>query len=78
LNVARFGVWLALLTAREREVAELVVSGLSNRDIASQLVLSVRTVESHVLNIMRKLGVSSRERIVGRLSESGTPARAQP
>ncbi|KXC07138.1 helix-turn-helix transcriptional regulator [Microbacterium hominis] len=73
LNVSRFGIWLALLTAREREVAELVVAGMSNREIAARLVLSVRTVESHVLNIMRKLGVGSRERIVGRLSEAATP-----
>lgn len=74
VNVSRFGIWLALLTTREREVAELVASGMSNRDIAAHLVLSVRTVESHVLNIMRKLGVSSRDRIVGRLSEAATPA----
>lgn len=72
LNVSRFGAWLALLTAREREITELVVAGMSNREIAARLVLSVRTVESHVLNITRKLGVGSRERIVGRLSDAAT------
>ncbi|MFL6062191.1 MAG: ATP-binding protein [Marmoricola sp.] len=48
------------LTRREREVAELVADGASNRAIAEQLVLSVRTVETHVENLLRKLGVPAR------------------
>jgi predicted ATPase/DNA-binding CsgD family transcriptional regulator len=48
------------LTRREREIADLVVSGASNKSIAEQLVISVRTVESHVENVMRKLDVSAR------------------
>ena len=48
------------LTAREREVLELIASGSSNSEAADHLVLSVRTVERHLLNAYRKLGVRSR------------------
>jgi predicted ATPase/DNA-binding CsgD family transcriptional regulator len=53
------GRW-ELLTAREREVAGLVARGLTNKDIASRLVLSKRTVDAHVAHILSKLGFSSR------------------
>jgi predicted ATPase/DNA-binding CsgD family transcriptional regulator len=48
------------LTAREQEVAGLVAEGLTNQQIADRLVLSTRTAEAHVENILRKLGFSSR------------------
>jgi pimeloyl-ACP methyl ester carboxylesterase/DNA-binding CsgD family transcriptional regulator len=48
------------LTGRETEVLRLVASGLSNREIASSLVLSEHTVHRHVANILRKLTQSSR------------------
>ena len=49
-----------VLTPREREVLQLVARRYTNREIAEELVLSVRTVERHVENIYAKLGVSSR------------------
>ncbi len=55
------------LTDREREVATLAAQGLSNTRIAEQLVVSVRTVESHLYHAYDKLGVSSREELADRL-----------
>ena len=54
---------LASLTPRETEIAWLVAEGLSNRRIAEQFVLSVRTVEGHVERIRNKLGLTSRVQI---------------
>jgi DNA-binding CsgD family transcriptional regulator/tetratricopeptide (TPR) repeat protein len=54
------------LTVSEARVAELVAEGLSNRQIAERLVLSTRTVESHVSHILVKLGVRSRVDIARR------------
>jgi DNA-binding CsgD family transcriptional regulator/tetratricopeptide (TPR) repeat protein len=52
-----------LLTERERQVAELVAEGLSSKQIAAQLVIATRTVESHVAHILTKLGFTSRAQI---------------
>jgi DNA-binding CsgD family transcriptional regulator len=52
------------LTEREREVAVLIAEGKSNGEIASKLIVSKRTVEKHVANILSKLGVASRAQIV--------------
>ncbi|MFI2228909.1 protein kinase domain-containing protein [Nocardia testacea] len=51
------------LTKREREVAALVARGLSNRQIANELVVSPRTAQGHVENILTKLGFTSRAQI---------------
>jgi DNA-binding NarL/FixJ family response regulator len=51
---------MALLSAREREVLELLAQGHTNEEVASRLYLSPRTVQTHVRNLMRKLGARSR------------------
>jgi DNA-binding NarL/FixJ family response regulator len=48
------------LSSRERQVLGLVAAGLTNRAIAERLVLSERTIDRHVSNILGKLGVPSR------------------
>jgi predicted ATPase/DNA-binding CsgD family transcriptional regulator len=52
-----------LLTRREQEVAALIGQGMSNRDIATRLVISQRTAEAHVEHILVKLGFTSRLQI---------------
>lgn len=58
----------AALTTREREVAALAASGLSNRDIADRLVVSVRTVENHLHRVYHKLGVMQRAELADMLA----------
>ena len=62
------------LSPREREVVELMVNGLTNRQIADKLVLSRRTVGTHVESAMRKLRVSSRTALAVYVVESGLVA----
>ena len=57
------------LSPREREVAALVLAGKRNTEIAQELVLSVKTIESHTRNIYAKLGVSSRVEFVTHLRQ---------
>jgi DNA-binding CsgD family transcriptional regulator len=59
-DATRFNATAVNLTGREREISRLVAGGLSNPQIASRLVLSVRTVESHLHRIMRKTGTANR------------------
>jgi DNA-binding CsgD family transcriptional regulator/tetratricopeptide (TPR) repeat protein len=59
------------LTAREREVATQIAQGRFNREIADALVLSERTIETHVSNIMFKLGFTSRRQIASWAVEKG-------
>jgi DNA-binding NarL/FixJ family response regulator len=59
------------LTRREAEVAALVARGLTNRDIAAQLFLSVRTVEVHVDHVLTKLGFRTRTQLAAWALEEG-------
>jgi RNA polymerase sigma factor (sigma-70 family) len=58
----------AALTEREREVMQHVVAGMSNRDLAELLGLSQRTIESHRLSIMKKMGAESLPDLVRKYS----------
>lgn len=62
------------LSAREQEVAGLVTRGYSNQQIAKELVLSVRTVTTHVSHIFAKLGIASRGGLAIALNRQGSPA----
>ena len=63
------------LTPREREVARFLAQGKSNREIADGLVLSERTVENHISNILTKLGFTSRAQIAVWAVEKGLGER---
>jgi DNA-binding CsgD family transcriptional regulator len=78
------GAGLAGLSSREREVAELVASGKTNREAAATLFLSEKTIGSHLARIYEKLGVHSRAALAGivarepdsrGLAPSGEPTR---
>jgi DNA-binding CsgD family transcriptional regulator len=61
------------LTHREKEVATLVARGLTNRQIAKELVISEHTVENHVAKILKKLGLDSRTQIAAWATRQGLP-----
>jgi DNA-binding CsgD family transcriptional regulator len=63
----------ATLTAREREIAGLVAAGHPTRAIADTLVISERTVETHIASAYRKLGVASRRELSALLDEAAAP-----
>lgn len=63
----------AVLTKREHEIAELLAAGLTNEGIASKLVISRRTVDTHVEHILVKLGFTSRTQVAVWVSERSRP-----
>jgi DNA-binding NarL/FixJ family response regulator len=58
------------LSRRELEVANLVASGKTNREIAAELFLSERTIETHLSNVFAKLGVSSRAAVASAVARN--------
>ena len=63
------------LTAREAAVVTLVASGMTNREIATHIAVSVKTVEYHLSNIFMKLGVRSRTQLaIWHAGLPGTPS----
>ena len=65
------------LTAREREIAKLIAQGKSNQTIADILVVTKRTIETHISNIMFKLGCTSRTQIAVWAVEIGLVGKAE-
>lgn len=63
------------LSGREREIATLVASGWSNRQIAEHLVVSVRTVEGHLYRIYKQLGINEREQLIRLMRNADPEAR---
>src|SRR5438874_211824 len=66
------------LSRREREVAALLAEGLTDRAIAGRLFISVRTAESHVRQILNKLGFDNRSQVASWMSAAGLGASDQP
>jgi DNA-binding CsgD family transcriptional regulator len=58
----------AALTAQERRIAERAVAGATNREIAEELLLTLRTVEAHLTGVYRKLGITGRAQLAARLT----------
>ncbi|HWI74925.1 MAG TPA: helix-turn-helix transcriptional regulator, partial [Baekduia sp.] len=65
---------LASLSGREREIADLVADGRTNREIAAELFLSEKTIESHLTKVFAKLGVSGRVAVAGAVGRARDPA----
>jgi len=64
------------LTASERRVAELVAGGRTNKEVAAELVVTVRTVESTLTKVYAKLGVRSRTELAHRLGSGHASERS--
>ncbi len=58
---------IAALTASERRIVDLAVQGLSNPQVAQELFISRRTVESHLASAYTKLGIANRRELAGAL-----------
>lgn len=71
LSTAEDSAQNTLLTGRQLEILRLMAAGYSNQAIADQLVISLATVKSHVVNIMNRLGVSSRMEAVAQARQTG-------
>lgn len=63
--------WREKLTKRERDVAQVVATGASNREVAEQLHITVRTVKEHLTSIFTKLGIHDRLRLILLAREGG-------
>ena len=70
-DAGAIGMHDQLLTAREREILGLMAAGMTNPQIAAQLVIGGGTVKTHTLNIYRKLEVANRTQAIVRAQELG-------
>src|SRR4030088_2853194 len=65
-----------VLSRREREIANLVAEGLTNREIAARLFISERTVDGHLEHVREKLGVNTRAQIATWVTRQGSQTEA--
>lgn len=65
------GTWAQVLSPRERQVATCLARGLTNREIAAELFVSVATVKDHVHHILTKTGLTNRAAVAGRWRAPG-------
>ncbi len=70
------GGWEAL-SSSELRVVELVCEGLTNPEIGDRLYISRRTVQTHLYNVFKKLGVTSRAELAARAIEHGLAAGSE-
>jgi DNA-binding NarL/FixJ family response regulator len=70
------GIATVPLTSREHEVALLATRGLTSHEIAARLVLSTRTVDTHLARVYRKLGITGRDRLESALAAFSSPPSA--
>jgi DNA-binding CsgD family transcriptional regulator len=66
------------LTSRELEVAALVAEGMTNKEVATRLRVSVRTAENHLLNVMNKLGLDNRAQVAAWYTRTQSSAPSPP
>jgi two-component system nitrate/nitrite response regulator NarL len=78
LAAVRHSADVTALTARERQVVQLIAEGLSNKEIAARLCIEVATVKNHVHNILEKLEVNRRSDAVARLRVVETAGETPP
>ena len=71
-------VGLSVIPKRQREIADLVASGLTDSEIARRLGLSVRTVESHVSRLLRRFGVRARGEVAEALERFDQAGSGKP
>lgn len=73
IDTKRFLAYAVSLSERETEIAHLIADGLSNPEIASLLVVSVRTIESHLNRILRKTGTANRADLIAYVRDGKVP-----
>jgi ATP/maltotriose-dependent transcriptional regulator MalT len=73
----QIGEGVESLSGRERQVAELVATGHTNKEIAAELYLSEKTIESHMSRIFEKLGASKRAQVAAAIERQREPAARQ-